>query len=276
VEIFPDRISITLKNKELPSVSKRDSKTSAFPNKLLLLASTVILILLWKLISLFMGSEIILPSPESAFSALAELVRQEHFARAIFYTVRRGVLGFVLSASAALIVGIAAGENRIVYNLLKPVLTIVKTVPVLSIVLLAIIWFKTENVPVFVCFLVVFPVISANVIEGIKNVDPHLIEMAHIYRVRKKRIIFQIYLPSLIPYLLAGLSTAAGVTWKAVIAAEVLSMPRYAIGSGMQFSQLQLNTAELFAWTIIAVIISSFSEALLMALQYLLPWRRKV
>jgi len=245
-------------------------------NKWILLVSTVALITLWKLVSLFMGSDIILPSPESAFLALIELIRQEHFAVTILFTVKRGVLGFVLSAAAALVIGIAAGENKIVYNLLKPFLTVVKTVPVLSIVLLAIIWFNTENVPVFVCFLVVFPVISANVIEGIKNVDPHLIEMAQIYRVGKKRIIFQIYLPSLIPYLLAGLSTAAGVTWKAVIAAEVLSMPRYAIGTGMQFSQIQLNTAELFAWTIIAVVISSVSESLLMALQYLLPWRRKI
>lgn len=245
-------------------------------NKLLLIVSTAILLLLWKLISLWMGSEIILPSPELAFSAMVELFRQENFTESILFTIKRGVAGFLLSATTALLIGIAAGENKIVYNLLRPILTIVKTVPVLSIVLLAIIWFRTDNVPIFVCFLVVFPVISANVIEGIKNVDPHLIEMANIYRVGRRRIIFQIYLPSLIPYLLAGLSTAAGVTWKAVIAAEVLSMPRYAIGTGMQFAQIQLNTAELFAWTIIAVIISSFSETLLLSLQYLLPWRRSL
>lgn len=253
---FPERIFITLKN------------------RFLLLVSTVILILLWKLLSTFMGSEIILPSPESAFRALIELFYQKNFAQSVLFTIRRGLIGFLLSASAALVLGIAAGENKIVYNLFKPLLTIVKTVPLLSVVLLAIIWFKTENVPVFVCFLVVFPVISANVIEGIKNVDSHLLEMAGIYRVGKKRIILQIYLPSLVPYLLAGLSTAAGITWKAVIAAEVISMPRYAIGTAMQLSQIQLNTADLFAWTIIAVIISAASEVFLMALQHLLPWRR--
>ncbi len=245
-------------------------------SKFLLLASTAVLLLLWKLVSLYMGSEIILPSPEAAFSSLVELSSGDHFLDSLLFTIKRGLIGFVLSASAALVIGIAAGENRIVFNLLKPMLTVIKTVPVLSIVLLAIIWFDTENVPIFVCFLVVFPVISANVIEGIKNVDPHLIEMARIYRVGKRRILFQIYFPSLIPYLLAGLSTASGVTWKAVIAAEVISMPRYAIGTGMQFSQIQLNTAELFAWTIVAIIISSISETFVMGLQYLLPWRRKL
>lgn len=221
------------------------------------------------------GSEIILPSPDRAFAALVELAGEDNFLPSILQTIKRGSAGFLLSAAAALCIGIAAGENRIVFNLFRPLLTVIKTVPVLSIVLLAIIWFSTENVPVFVCFLVVFPVISANVIEGIRNIDPHLLEMARIYRVGRRRILFQIYLPSLIPYLLAGLSTAAGVTWKAVIAAEVLSMPRYAIGTGMQYAQIQLNTAELFAWTILAVIISSLSESLLISLQYLLPWRRR-
>lgn len=191
-------------------------------------------------------------------------------------TVKRGILGFLLSAGAALGLGIAAGENKVVFALLKPLLTVIKTVPVLSIVLLAIIWLSTEQVPVFVCFLVVFPVISANVIEGMRNVDPHLLEMARIYRAGRARIIFQIFMPSLIPYLLAGLSTAAGVTWKAVIAAEVISMPRYAIGTGMQFAQIQLDTAALFAWTILAIIISSLSEALILLPGKLLPWRRGI
>jgi NitT/TauT family transport system permease protein len=230
----------------------------------------------WKLLSLFIGSDIILPSPESAFKALSLLSDDQSFLDSIFQTLRRGLAGFLLSAVSALIIGIAAGENKIVNTLLKPLLTVIKTVPVLSIVLLAIIWLNTENVPVFVCFLVVFPVISSNVIQGIRNVDPQLLEMANIYKVSRWRIIFQIYLPSLIPYLLAGLSTAAGVTWKAVIAAEVISMPRYAIGTGMQYAQIQLNTAELFAWTIVAIIISSLSETLLFLLQYLLPWRRKI
>jgi NitT/TauT family transport system permease protein len=244
-------------------------------NRLITAASILVLIVLWKLLSLIIGSEIILPSPESTFGALFGLMMEEGFFRTISFTLKRGIMGFLFSATAALIIGIAAGENRFIFNLLKPLLTVIKTVPVLSIVLLAIIWLSTENVPVFVCFLVVFPIISGNVIEGIKNVDPHLLEMAEIYGVSKWKIIFQVYIPSLIPYLLAGLSTAAGVTWKAVIAAEVISMPRAAIGTGMQFAQIQLNTADLFAWTIVAIIISTISESLLLTVQYLMPWRRQ-
>ena len=244
-------------------------------NKLIFLLSVVFLIFLWKIASLLIDADIILPAPEDTFRALINLMREDSFLQTVLYTVKRGVLGFILAAVSAIVIGIAAGESKILFSLIKPLLTVIKTVPVLSIVLLAIIWLSTENVPVFVCFLVVFPIISSNVIEGVRNVDPHLLEMAEIYRVKKWSIIFQIYLPSIVPYLLAGLSTAAGVTWKAVIAAEVISMPRSAIGSGMQFAQIQLNTADLFAWTIVAIIISTLSESILMAFRHLRPWRRQ-
>ncbi len=243
-------------------------------NRILSISSILLLIIIWKILSLFIGSEIILPSPESTFKALFLLAGEDHFFDSVASTMQRGITGFLISGISALIIGIAAGENKYFYLLIKPLLTIIKTVPVLSIVLLAIIWLKTDNVPVFVCFLVVFPVISANVIEGIKNIDSGLLQMAQIYRISKIRIIFQIYLPSLIPYLMAGLSTAAGVTWKAVVAAEVISMPRFAIGSGMQYAQIQLNTSDLFAWTIVAIIISTVAETVLFLFQYLFPWRR--
>jgi len=244
-------------------------------SKLLTLISVAVLLIAWKVLSLLLGAEIILPPPERALASLVELMRNEGFLISLLLTLKRGAIGFILSAGLALVLGIAAGENRFFFTLLKPLLTVIKTVPVLSIVLLAIIWLSTENVPVFVCFLVVFPLICGNVIEGIRHVDPQLLEMARIYRVSRFRIIFQIYIPSLIPYLLAGLSTAAGVTWKAVIAAEVISMPRYGIGTGMQFAQIQLDTAALFAWTILAIFISALTESLLLLPARFLPWRKE-
>lgn len=230
---------------------------------------------IWEIAALILGAEVILPTPGKALTALVRISRGEYFSAALFMTLRRGALGFFLSAVAALVIGIAAGESSLVYALLRPFLTVIKTVPLLSIILLAVIWLNSENVPLFVCFLVVFPLICGNVIEGIRNVDPRLVEMARIYRTGRTRILFQIYLPSLVPYLLAGLSTAAGVTWKAVVAAEVISLPRFGIGTAMQTSQLHLDTASLFAWTILALLISALSEAILLLPGKLLPWRRE-
>ncbi len=79
-----------------------------------------------------------------------------------------------------------------------------------------------------------FPIICTNVIEGIKNIDIKLIEMAKIYKIKKYRIIREIYLPSMVPFLIAAISTSFGIGWKVVIAAEVLSQPKYAIGTSLQ------------------------------------------
>ena len=59
------------------------------------------------------------------------------------------------------------------------------------------------------------------------------------------------------------LRAGIGIAWKVVIAAEVLSQPVHAIGTGLQFSQLNLETAEVMAWTVTAVVLSGLSELVL-------------
>ncbi len=84
-------------------------------NRFLSIASILVLILIWKLFSTVIASEIILPSPESAVKALFFLIREKNFGSTIGSTVSRGISGFIISAIAALIVGIAAGENKFFY-----------------------------------------------------------------------------------------------------------------------------------------------------------------
>lgn len=131
----------------------------------------------------------------------------------------------------------------------------------MSIILLALIWFTSELVPVFVTVLTAFPIITGNVVEGFKNVDRNLIEMAKSYRMGKRNLFIHVYLPSLYPYLTAGSSSALGLTWKVVVMAEVLAQPARAVGTGLAEAKLQLDTAEVFAWTTVAVCLSAASEA---------------
>jgi len=139
----------------------------------------------------------------------------------------------------------------------------IRSVPVLSLILLAIIWFRTELVPVFICFLVVFPIISGSVTAGVRQVDPELLEMARIYRKSRTEVLRHIYLPSILPFLSSGISTGLGLTWKSVVAAEVLSMPLRGMGTAMQTAQLQLDTAVLFGWTVLVVFLAGLFDGLI-------------
>jgi NitT/TauT family transport system permease protein len=130
----------------------------------------------------------------------------------------------------------------------------------MSFIIIAIIWFASSMVPVFVGFLMCFPIIFTNVYEGVKNVDNKLLEMSKVYNIKKLRVVRNIYIPSLIPYILAGMTTALGIGWKATVAAEVLSHPKYAIGTHLYDAKVYLESAELFAWTIVVIGLSFIFE----------------
>ncbi len=222
-----------------------------------------VLLAIWKGLSFWIDAPIILPAPEETLKTCIALLLQPGFFSKIWHTVARSLVGFGVALITALLLGIAAGSCKPVYNLLKPVETATRATPTMSIILLALIWLHTEIAPILAGFLVIFPLLYSNIVEGIRAVDPGLLEMAEIYRVKKRTIIKEIYLPSLSSYLIAGSAAAMGLNLKVVIAAEVLSQPRNCIGTSLYMEQINLNTTGVFAWTIIAVLVSSGFDCLL-------------
>jgi NitT/TauT family transport system permease protein len=247
--------------------------TSTFERRIIGIVSTVLFLVIWKIASVRVGAEIILPSPEDVFLRLIKVAQSRTFKLAVGSTALRTFYGFILSFAAGFVVGIACGSSRRIDAALAPLISIIRTVPVMSVILLAMIWFQTDGVPVFVCFLMVFPIITANVRQGVDGVDRKLLGMGTSYNLSRFQILTNITIPSVVPYVLAGLRASIGVAWKAVIAAEVLSQPLRAIGTGLQFSQMNLETAEVMAWTIAAIVFSWISEKLLDLAVKKLKWR---
>jgi len=227
------------------------------------LISFILIIAIWKISSLFISSEIILPSPEKTIMSLFGLLKTKDFFVIILVSLERGLLGFIISLILGLLAGFFSGFNKIFNKIFEPLLVIIRSTPVMSVILIALIWFKSNNVPIFASFLMSFPIICTNVKEGINNIDKRLVDMAVIYKIKKRRIISEIYLPSIVPFLIAAISTSFGIGWKVVIAAEVLSQPKYAIGTSLQNSKLYLNIDEVFAWTIIAILIGYLFEKII-------------
>ena len=137
-----------------------------------------------------------------------------------------------------------------------------RSTPVVAFVLLALIWFS-QSTAVFIGIITMFPMVFTNIVEGMRNVDGDLVEMARFYKVRRSDIIMKVYLPSILPYMISGLSSASGIGWRAIIIGEVLSQPRYGIGGSMQLAQMQMNVDVLIAWTFIAVIIGFAFEKII-------------
>lgn len=238
-------------------------KISIIKSSIVSLISILLLLFIWKAAALGVNSEIILPSPEATFKDLLNIVKSRDFFSTVFATIFRVALAFAFSCIIGIIYGIITGFSRLLNSLFKPILIVIMSAPIISFILLALIWFKADNVPIFAAFLITFPIIAINVREGIKNVDPKLIEMAKVYRVKQRRILTDIYFPSIASYLVAAISTAVGIGWKVVVTAEVLSQPQYAIGTRLQNSKIYLETSSVFAWTVVAVVLSFIFERII-------------
>ena len=220
-------------------------------------------VIAWEVLSLIINQEIYLPSPFSAFSALVDLLKAKDTYVTIFYSTYRTLAGFIISCAVGIAAGYLCGTNQFFYDLFNPLIGVIRTVPVMSIIIIAIMWFRDTNVPIFVAFLMCFPIIWTNTISGIKSTDYRLLEMCKTYKIKKSRMITSVYFYSALPYVKAAMISALGIGWKVTSAAEVLSLPKHSIGSYLYDSKVYLEIPSLFAWTIIIISLSYAFEALL-------------
>lgn len=220
-------------------------------------------LLLWEIAFLIVNQAIYLPSPFNVLKSIVQLISDKNFLIVIFMTTYRVLISFILSAIFGISIGFFCGINKRLYEIFEPIIVLIRSIPVISVIILAIVWFQSSSVPIFSGFLMCFPVIWTNMVEGIKKTDIKLIEMSTVFKIKPFSIFKSVYLPSSLPYIKAGLSTALGLSWKVIAAAEVLSLPKYAIGSKLHDSKVYLETDDLFAWTMMIILLSYIFESIL-------------
>jgi NitT/TauT family transport system permease protein len=223
----------------------------------------VLFIAVWEAAARYVGGVLLLPGPLLVLKKLFLLAPSRRFLAALGHSFVRVILGMLIAAPLGIAAGIGSGLNRRIHSMLSPLFSAVSATPVMPLILIAFLWFGQERTPVFTAFLMVFPVMTANTIEGIKSVDPGLEELFRVYRIPARKKLFSLYLPSILPFILGGLRSGLSLCWKVVVAAEVLVQPLRALGTGMQNAKAQLETAELFAWTAGTVCAAALSQGIL-------------
>ena len=223
-------------------------------------------IAVWQLASMRLDSDILLVSPFRVLCRLGELALTAAFWRAACFTLSRVASGFFLAAASGVLLAAVASRYSRIRELLAPVMLAARSVPVASFIILALIWFSSENLSVLISFLMVLPVIYVNVLGGIRCVDRQLLEMAQVFRVPKIRVVRYIYVPQVMPYFYTACSVSLGMCWKAGVAAEVIGMPKGSVGERLQQAKVYLDTLDLFAWTLVIVTASLFFEKIVLLL----------
>lgn len=155
-----------------------------------------------------------------------------------------------------------AARYRRAEELLAPLVSVVKAVPVASFIILALVWLDSRRLPLFIAALMAFPVVYRNVLEGIRGTSRELLEMARVFRIPLSRRLRGVDLPQVLPYFRAAADTALGLSWKAGTAAEVIGLCSGTIGERLYTAKVYFQTADLFAWTAVIVLLSVLFEGL--------------
>lgn len=227
------------------------------------IAGIVFLLLVWEMVSLAFGSGLILPGPLPVLRRFIELIQTRRFLLALAGSLLRVLGGIFIAVPLGIAAGILAGLDRRANAFLRPLFSVISATPVLSVILIAFLFLGSGRTPVFTAFLMVFPVMAANAIEGIKNTDPRLKELFVTFRMSRRETLRSLYIPSLVPFVLGGLRSSLSLCWKVIVAAEVIVQPLRSLGTGMQQAKAQLETPELFAWTAAAVIAAAAMQGIL-------------
>ena len=219
-------------------------------------------LLIWQGLARWVGNALLLPGPDTVGRTLMELLGSAGFRSATSFSLLGILAGFLAGAVIGSLLAWLTWASPLADALFSPFLRLVRTAPVASFIILALLWLTSRTVPMVIAALMVIPILWSSTKTAIEETDRSLLEMAKIYRFSPFRTFRLIYLPQILPQWTAACATAMGLAWKSGIAAEVIAQPRPAIGTSLYRARLLINTEELFAWTALVILLSFLLERL--------------
>jgi NitT/TauT family transport system permease protein len=164
-----------------------------------------------------------MPAPLTVFAVLADEIVEGDLLYHLGVTLLRVAASFALAMSIGVVIGFVMGRSRLIDRLGSPWLVFFLNLPALVIIILAYIWIGlVESAAVFAIALNKIPNVAVTIREGARALDSGLMDMAHVFRVPRTRVLRDIVLPQLYPYLAAAARSGLALIWKIALVVELL------------------------------------------------------
>ncbi|MBR4607605.1 MAG: ATP-binding cassette domain-containing protein [Lachnospiraceae bacterium] len=240
---------------------------SIFKNKILRKCLLVLAWLFcWQIVGMLIHNPILFATPMETAQALIENFGNSDFWRVAGTTLLRISAGFLLGLFFGMLLAAVSKAVPLFEELFRPLVGLMKNIPVVCFVVLFLIWWGASFLSIAVSFFMVFTAVYFSTLEGLKAVGKDLLEMAEVYRLPLRTKLFSLYRPALKPFLLGSLQSALGFAWKSGVAAEVIGLPSHSIGERIYLSKISLDTAGIFAWTVVVCVMSFLFERIVLFL----------
>lgn len=221
-------------------------------------------LVLWEAADRIIDNRIVLSGPIHILQALFAQIGKPDFWVICGSSFLRITAGFIISFIAGFLLAVVCYRFKFVRDFIEPIMLTLKTVPMISFVIMLLIWVGNQALTIYLSFLIVLPLIYTSTLAGFMNVDQDMLEMSEVFHLSRWKKFLYIYRPSFMPFLLSSCRVALGMSWKSGIMAEVIGTPKPSIGREMYAAKTYLQTADLFAWTIVVIILSILFEKIYM------------
>lgn len=224
------------------------------------IAAVAAWLVLWQLCCVQIGKPLLFPSPLLVLETLWELMQSSLFWQTVFTSLCKVLLAFTLALASGSLLAALASAFPLLRSFLHPPMALIRATPVASFTMLVLVWLHSQWLPVLVAYLMVLPMVYENVCEGISSTDMQLLEMAQVYGLSFWKKLRFLYLPAVLPFFSSACVNGMGFAWKSGIAAEIIGLPQLTIGKQIHDSKIYVEIPELFAWTLVVILLSIVLE----------------
>lgn len=223
------------------------------------------LIVLWQFLSYVIKNNILFVGPVEVAKRLIEMSVQEIFWKSVLGSLFRILVGFWIAFLLGYLCAFISGRFSLFEDIMWPLVSVFKSVPVASVVVLFLIWFGAKWLSVYVSFMVVFPNVYINLMEAVKKADAKMLDMAKEYRLTYFRTWRYIIGESAMPLLIGAVRLSVGMSFKSGVAAEIIGLPEHSIGEQLYMSKIYIDTAGVLSWTLVVVLLCYICEKVIIA-----------
>ena len=222
--------------------------------------SIAFLLMIWLLLYIVIDHHLILPSPLQVFTSLFNIMTQIKYIKIILYSTIRLITSVVIAAVIGITCGMLSSFNQKFQLFIKPYVTILRTIPVISIVVILLILLGFTWTPYVITFFMIFPIVYQGTLQGMRAINPELIDVIKLEERHFIHMIFEFYIPQIKPYIYLTFLQSFGLGLKVLVMAEYLSQTKHSIGNRLYVAKINIMYDEIFAWTVILILIAIFIE----------------
>ncbi|MDD4078003.1 MAG: ABC transporter permease subunit [Bacilli bacterium] len=215
----------------------------------------VFIFVIWLIASVIINNVFVLPSIKLVFTSLFDLLKEKGTYVVLFATVLRLLVTVAMSFLIALLLASLAVVSKRFTQFIRPLIILLKTIPVASIIIILLIIVGHERSPLFITALVVLPILYEGILGGMHTIDKTIIEEVKMISNINHHIVRQIFIPLVFPAMITALIQSIGLGLKVMVMSEFIAQPNHSIGKMILIEKQHLEMARVFAWTLLIIVI---------------------